>query len=240
MEKILALAVLLVPVAAIAQTWRPGGGGIQGGPRPGGGFGPTAGMDELAAQAEMARDRVDYAADLLYPAAETVFSAVAEVRTLPPLSTTWDGVNAALADAFDDLELAVAEGQYRLYVREFEACRAAFDEAWDDRDAREEICEGSASFGEPVLSAREDIEAAVEISKEAKEDLKDLADHLRDLRDMPRGMPGMGGMPARPESEVAEEHAVAADLEEIEEARRRADEQIELGESLLKKLDKML
>jgi hypothetical protein len=238
MEKILIATILLIPLVVKAQPPGAGGRGFPGNGPPGGkGLEPGVMLEDLINEADMARDRVGYAADLLYPAAETFFIIVNEVTALPELSATWDEVNAALADAWDDEELNEAEEDYRTYVEDFGNCRAALDKAWKDKRERKEVVNRLAGYRESLLAVQTEVEVAVEISKSARADLKEVTKRLKDAKDMASRMPPFPGG-ALPEPPVV--RSLSAKVEEAEAAKDKAEGQIALGKELLKKLDKML
>jgi len=237
MEKIFIATILLIPLAVKAQPPAAGRGFPGSGPPGGTGFDPEVMLRDLVNEADMARDRVGYAADLLYPAAETFFSMVKEVTTLPELSATWDEVNVAMADAWDDEELNKAEEDYRVYLGEFDNCRAALDKAWKDKRERKEIVNRLAGYRDSLVAVRDEVEAAVEISKSARGDLKEITKRLKDVDDMASRRPPFpgGALPEPPDS-----YALSAKIEEAEVAKEKAEGQIAFGKELLKKLGKML
>lgn len=236
MYKPFIFAILLIPLLARAQP--PGmGGGFQGGPPEGGPPDPEATMEALLNKAGHTCEKVDYAADLLYPAAEEFFALVNEVDALPPLSSKWDEVNAALADAYSDEELNVAEGNFRVYTVEVKDCRAALDELWKNKKRRKGVIEALAGSRDGLLLVQDDVEAAVEISKGAKDDLKDIEKRLKEMRDMGSRMPNPPGAPGGAAPAGA---PLSIEMEAVVTAKNRAEEQMEFGRNILKKLGKML
>lgn len=240
MKENVVAAILLVPLVAAAQPPGMSGGGFPGGGPPGRmDFDPEAMMDELIAECYGAREKVGYAANLLYPASETVFILVNEITALPALSAGWNDVNAALDDAFDDEELETAEKNYSTYFEESDTCRAAFNDAWKDKNEREKIIDRLVESQDMLLSVQYDVESAVEISKDARDDLKEYSKKLKNIKSMASEMPRFPGGTSREPNEEAIE-SLSADIDAMDAAKEKAEAQIDFGKELLKKLDKIL
>jgi hypothetical protein len=231
---------MLIPLFAAAQPPGMSGGGFPGGGPPGGeDFDPEAMMDELMAGSYDAREKVDYAADLLYPASETFFTLVNEATALPALSAGWDDVNAALDDAFNDEEMETAEKNYSTYLEEFSNCRAALNEAWKDKNIRKTIIDRLIESRDTLVSVQYDAETAVGISEDARDDLKESSKKLKNIKSMASNMPSFpGGSPHEPDEEAVE--SLSAEIDAMDAAREKAEAQIGFGKELLKKLDKIL
>jgi hypothetical protein len=240
MKENIITAIMLVPLFAAAQPPGMSGGGFPGGGPPGGeDFDPEAMMDELMAGSYDAREKVDYAASLLYPASETFFTLVNETTALPALSGGWNDVNAALDDAFNDEEMETAEKNYSTYLEEFNNCRAALNDAWKDKNIRKMIINRLAESRDLLVSTRYDIESAVEISKDARDDLKEYSKKLNNIKSMASEMPSFpGGSPHEPDKEAVE--SLSAEIDAMDAAKEKAEAQMDVGKELLEKLDKIL
>ncbi|UCE27211.1 MAG: hypothetical protein JSW52_00195 [Candidatus Coatesbacteria bacterium] len=235
----LVVAMLLVPLVAGAQPPGPDGRGFPGEGRPDReNFDPKAMMDELMAESYDARGKVDYAADLLYPASETLFALVNEVTPLPVLSVGWDDIRTALADAFDNEELEAAEKNYLTYLEESGNRREALNDAWKDNDEREQIIGRLAESQDILVSVRYDVESAVEISKGARDDLKESSKMMEELKSMASRMPPSprGDSRGPDEDDIK---SLSVEIDAMDAAEEKAETQIKFGKDLLKKLGKI-
>jgi hypothetical protein len=230
---------LIIPLVAGAQPPGTAGRGFPGEGHPDGeDFDPEAMMDKLMAESYDAREKVDYAADLLYPASETLFTLVNEVTPLPVLSVAWDDVCTALADSFNDEEIEAAEKNYSTYFEESSSCREAFNVAWKDEDEREKIIDRLAESQDVLVSVRYDIESAVEISKDAEDNLKESSKKMEEVKSIASRMPES---PRGASHELDEDdiESLSAEIETANAAKEKAEAQIKFGKELLKKLDKI-
>jgi hypothetical protein len=232
MSKFLIGFLILAPLVAAAAGMSMGGDGFDagGGPPQGESAKPPADPEELLNRATLAREKAAYAADLLYPAAEKLFALAGEVTALPTLSCRWEVAARSENESAGD-EAAAGGDPLATYRREFDACRTALNAAWKNKRERTKIIDRLKQSPDAVLAARDDLKAAVEISKTAGDELDEIASGFQTLKDMAGGRPGMGGMPPGRGKMPSD-----ADVAAMEKGAKDAAALEKTGKDLLKKV----
>lgn len=237
MKKILATAILVLPLLAAAQPSGMGGfGGMRppGGPGggPGGGLGedPSKMIEKEKAEIDDAMEKALEGADLISSATEEFLAFADQVFSLPAVSQSWTSVKQELESPAEGSDQQSAFEKYDQYLVELGQKVDVLDSLWGD-----EIAGGLAQYSDTLFSLKSQLETGLDFSRQAVEKLEEFIGRQQemitrissiDASRLPEGAPS-------PKEMVFDLARSTQDMSAVVE---RAQFQIRIGEIILSKI----